>query len=95
MKRTKRQQEVDSQVDTQESTNWNFQKKKSERILLDTLGISRYAFLLGHSPIALSGVMESFVARSAERQTLCARVAHVIAPRLGSAGVQKASKSKT
>lgn len=71
------------------------QKKKSERILLDTLGISRYAFLLGHSPIALSGVMESFVARSAERQTLCARVAHVIAPRLGSAGVQKASKSKT
>ena len=42
--------------------------------------------------IAFNGVMESFVARSAERQTLCARVAHVIAPRLGSAGVQKARR---
>lgn len=41
MERKKRQQEVDSQVDTQESTNWNFQKKKVKEyswILLVYLG---------------------------------------------------------
>lgn len=33
--------------------------------------------------VAFRGVTESFVARSAERHTLCANVAQVIAPRLG------------